>query len=67
MDLLDEELDNSCCFNESMEPGDMIYDNNMIVAHARNAFKVADGQAPRHKVRAWLQIQKSELLANGFK
>ena len=65
MDMLDKQLDESCCFEQCMESGDMIYDNNMIVAHARNAFEDLPGKPPRHKVRAWLQIQKAELAAAG--
>jgi hypothetical protein len=30
----------------------------MLVAHARNAFYDAPDKVPRHKVRAWIQIQK---------
>jgi len=63
MDLLDAQLDQGCCFEEALQPGDMIYSNNMIVAHARNSFEDDDDKPPRHKVRAWIQIQKSDLAA----
>merc|ERR1719499_2333450 len=35
----------------------------MIVAHALNSFKDDDDKPPRHQVRAWIQIQQSDLVA----
>lgn len=61
MDALDKELDSVCCFEESLEPGDMVFSNNMIIAHARNSFEDVPGDIPRHKVRAWIQIQHVHL------
>ena len=64
MDMLDWELDSGCIFEQAMQPGDMVFSNNMLIAHARNSFFDADDKPPRHKVRAWLQIQKANLGAN---
>ncbi len=64
MDMLDWELETGCIFKQAMETGDMVLFNNMLVAHARNSFFDADDKPPRHKVRAWLQIQKANIGSN---
>jgi len=58
MDILDDELDKACVFHERLDRGDIIFANNAMLAHARDAFENIPGEPPRHKVRAWLQIQK---------
>ena len=65
MDMLDRELDAACVFNAVMMPGEMVYSNNMLVAHARNAYKDNGGEewTWRHKVRAWLQIRDEDQVA----
>ncbi len=62
MDLLDDKLDKACVFHEALERGDIIFANNAMLAHARDSFKNGPGLPPRHKVRAWLQIQKADIL-----
>ena len=62
MDILDDKLDEECCFHQALERGDMIFANNAMIAHARDQFKNAPDQPPRHKVRAWIQVQKANLL-----
>ncbi len=62
MDILDDRLDEGCVFHEALNRGDMIFANNAMLAHARDSFKNAPGHPPRHKVRAWLQIQKRDIL-----
>jgi len=59
MDFLDRELEQFCCFKAPLEAGDIIMCNNHLIAHARESFK--DGARPRHKVRAWIQIQVADL------
>jgi len=61
MDVLDDHLDDVCCFNQSLERGDMIFANNAMLAHARDQFKNDPNLPPRHKVRAWIQVQKAAL------
>jgi hypothetical protein len=60
MDVLDDSLDDGCCFNEALGRGDMIFTNNSLVAHARDQFEDAPGVPQRHKVRAWIQVLKSD-------
>ena len=36
--------------------------NNAIIAHARDSFENDPYAPPRHKVRAWLQAQKADML-----
>ena len=60
MDFLDHELEQFCCFKAPLEAGDIVMCNNHLIAHARESFK--DGKRPRHKVRAWIQIQVADLL-----
>ncbi len=62
MDILDDKLDEGCVFHEILKRGDMIFANNAMLAHARDHFVNAPGHPPRHKVRAWLQIQKRDIL-----
>eukprot|EP01035_Chromulina_nebulosa_P024276 gene24276-31557_t len=64
MDLLDRELDAACCFKEALAPGDMAFTNNLFISHARNAFEDLPSETPRHKVRAWLQIQAAHKIAS---
>jgi len=61
LDLLDDHLDKACCFHDALERGDMIFANNSMIVHARDQFKNKFGAPPRHKVRAWLQVQKADL------
>ncbi len=63
MDVLDDRLDNSCVFHRALERGDIIFANNAMLAHARDSFKDDPSLPPRHKVRAWLQIQKADILS----
>jgi SAM-dependent methyltransferase/pyrroloquinoline quinone (PQQ) biosynthesis protein C len=56
MDLLDAALDESKLWDDRMQPGDAIYCNNLLTAHARNGFLNEPGDAPRHKVRTWLKL-----------
>lgn len=63
MDVLDDKLDEACVFHDALGRGDIIFANNAMLAHARDPFKNAPGQPPRHKVRAWLQIQKADILS----
>eukprot|EP00569_Conticribra_weissflogii_P003736 CAMPEP_0171330372 /NCGR_PEP_ID=MMETSP0878-20121228/1957_1 /TAXON_ID=67004 /ORGANISM="Thalassiosira weissflogii, Strain CCMP1336" /LENGTH=1114 /DNA_ID=CAMNT_0011830647 /DNA_START=649 /DNA_END=3993 /DNA_ORIENTATION=- len=58
MDILDDHLDEACCFHQALERGDMIFANNAMLAHARDQFKNEPDAPPRHKVRAWIQVQK---------
>ena len=62
MDCLDDTLDKGCCFNESLERGDIIICNNACVAHGRTSFKDVQGKPRRHLVRAWMQVQKVDLI-----
>jgi len=62
MDMLDDHLDQSCCFHDALERGDMIFANNAMLAHARDQFKDGPGLPPRHKVRAWIQTQKADMI-----
>ena len=61
MDILDDHLDEACCFHQALERGDMIFANNAMLAHARDKFKNDPDRPPRHKVRAWIQVQKAAL------
>jgi hypothetical protein len=63
MDVLDDKLDEACVFHDTLGRGDIIFTNNAMLAHARDSFKNAPNAPPRHKVRAWLQIQKAEILS----
>ena len=58
MDFLDQALDRECIFNENLKRGEMMYTNNMLVAHARNAFQddPTGANPPRFKVRTWIQV-----------
>jgi SAM-dependent methyltransferase/pyrroloquinoline quinone (PQQ) biosynthesis protein C len=56
MDLLDNALDESKLWDDRMQPGDIMYCNNLLTAHARNGFSNEPGDAPRHKVRVWLKL-----------
>lgn len=62
MDVLDDHLDDACCFHQSLERGDMVFANNAMLAHARDQFKNDPNAPPRHKVRAWIQVQKAAIL-----
>jgi len=62
MDILDDHLDDACVFHQALERGDMIFANNAMLAHARDQFKNDPDAPPRHKVRAWLQVQKAAIL-----
>jgi alpha-ketoglutarate-dependent taurine dioxygenase len=57
MDFLDEELDRWCCFKERLEAGDIVFSNNNLVAHARDAFKDSTMGKSRHMVHVWIQTQ----------
>lgn len=39
----------------------MIFANNAMLAHARDQFKNDPDAPPRHKVRAWIQVQKAAI------
>jgi SAM-dependent methyltransferase len=56
MDLLDSALDKNQLWEGRMESGDMMFCNNLLVAHSRKSFSTEPGDAPRHKVRAWLHL-----------
>lgn len=58
MDLLDEQLDKECTFDRKLEPGEMIFVNNALLAHNRTAFTDTPDAPKRHQVRAWIQTQK---------
>ena len=62
MDFLDKALDNECIFNENLQHGDILYTNNRLIAHSRNAFQSdpTNGKPPRHMIRAWIQIKNEE-------
>eukprot|EP00985_Skeletonema_marinoi_P001851 scaffold751_cov101-Skeletonema_marinoi.AAC.2 len=62
MDVLDDHLDDACCFHQALERGEMIFANNAMLAHARDQFKNDPDAPPRHKVRAWIQVQKAAIL-----
>lgn len=62
MDVLDDHLDDNCCFHQALERGDIIFSNNAMLAHARDQFKNDPDAPPRHKVRAWIQLQKADIL-----
>ena len=62
MDLLDDRLDEECAFHDALKRGDIVFTNNSITAHARDAFENDANSPPRHLVRAWLQIQKADIL-----
>ena len=59
MDMLDDALDESQIWEGRLQPGEMIFCNNMLVAHARRSFTDEAGDAPRHQVRVWLQIHNN--------
>jgi len=63
MDLLDDQLDEECAFHDALERGDMVFANNSIIAHARDAFENDPDSPPRHLVRAWLQVQKADIVS----
>lgn len=61
LDLLDQALDDSQCRPPSSPPralqaGEALLCHNGIMAHARGSFVNRPGAAPRHKVRAWIQL-----------
>ena len=59
MDLLDDQLNEECCFNQRLNSGEIIFANNSILAHARSSFKDNEKDGPaRHLLRAWIQVQK---------
>ena len=64
MDLLDQELDNACMVQCTLNPGDVLYCNNHITAHARTAFENGPTQAStagtRLLVRSWIQYKHEE-------
>ena len=62
MDFLDEALDNECIFNENLKQGDILYANNKLIAHSRNAFQddPTKVKPQRHMIRAWIQIRNKE-------
>ena len=62
MDMLDDTLDKGCCFDQSLGRGDIIICNNSSVAHGRTSFKDSPDKPRRHLVRAWMQVQKVDLL-----
>ena len=92
MDVLDDTLNEGCCFHERLERGDILMCNNACVvsvcswayswssfflslslalaycllsslqAHGRDSFRDIPGEPCRHLVRAWMQIQKVDLL-----
>ena len=62
MDVLDDHLDDICCFHQALERGDIVFANNAMIAHARDQFKNDPDAPPRHKVRAWIQVQKADIL-----
>ena len=65
MDLLDQELDQSKAFRGVLKPGEMLFTNNLIIPHARESFEDSDDpQKKRHKVRAWIQIFKTQRFVN---
>ena len=61
MDILDDKLNEACVFHDTLGRGDMIFTNNAMLAHARDPFENDPNKPPRHKVRAWLQIQKADI------
>jgi SAM-dependent methyltransferase len=61
MDFLDKELDRWCCFKERLEAGTIVFSNNNLIAHARDAFKDSTTGKPRHMVRAWIQTQVTDM------
>ncbi len=94
MDVLDDALDEGCCFHKSLARGDILICNNACIvragasqssnifffcvvpaltlyplpivsslqAHGRDSFRDTPGESPRHLVRAWMQMQKVDLL-----
>ena len=58
MDFFDEALDKECVFSECLQRGDMIFANNRLITHSRNAFQDDPTKVhpPRHMVRAWIQF-----------
>mmetsp|Transcript_6918 Transcript_6918/g.10535 ORF Transcript_6918/g.10535 Transcript_6918/m.10535 type:complete len:257 (+) Transcript_6918:17-787(+) len=63
MDLLDDQLDEECCFNQRLNSGEIMFGNNSLLAHARSSFKDNEKDAPRrHLLRAWIQVQKMRLM-----
>ncbi len=61
MDLLDDKLDEECCFRRRLKSGEIMFGNNSIMAHARNSFKDNGKDVARHLLRAWIQVQKLHL------
>eukprot|EP00964_Phaeocystis_antarctica_P119331 scaffold83081_cov74-Phaeocystis_antarctica.AAC.2 len=43
-----------------LEAGDIIFSNNQLIAHAREAF--TDGPKQRHMVRAWIQVAVADAI-----
>ena len=58
LDLLDDQLDEECCFSQRINTGQIFFGNNSILAHARSSFKDNNDSYHRHFLRAWIQVQK---------
>ena len=61
LDALDSALEDEKVASIQMQPGDMVFCNNMSFAHSRDAFTNKAGDPGRHKVRVWLKLYKEEM------
>merc|ERR1712127_791609 len=60
LDALDAALEREKVASIRMQPGDMVFCNNMSFAHSRDAFANQAGDPGRHKVRVWLKLYETE-------
>ena len=58
LNALDSSLDIEKVASIQMQSGDIVFTNNMSLAHSRDSF--IDGSNHRHKVRVWLKLQGYE-------
>eukprot|EP00957_Ditylum_brightwellii_P199715 15224408-Ditylum_brightwellii.AAC.1 len=60
LDALDSAIDAENVASITMQSGEMVFCNNMIFCHARDAFTNKASNPARHKVRVWIKLQDYE-------
>jgi hypothetical protein len=63
-----QELDAQCRVQRRLEPGEILFCNNHVTAHARTAFEdggAAEGRQGRLLVRTWITYDQSRLAEAG--
>lgn len=60
LDLLDGALQKEEITQRCMKPGEMVFMNNKVFAHAHDSFEDSPDEEARHKVRAWIQMEDLE-------